>query len=415
MMVMDWWHAAQPAWNYCLVIGISCAGLAIVTSSRHLLQHWCSNSMGVLRFVRTLILLMVPLYAFTGMIRLTISRSLVSELLSVTCNFYQAVVILAFMQLLFLALNGPDQMAVQFASSMQKPQLSILKCFPTRVIPGVDYMCILLRGIFQFSLVALLTTAVVFCSRSTPLTIVAACFKVASGVCADRCLKLLCLQVDQTAAIKFVQEKFLCVRWMILLAGFQELACILCKELHLLDGLLQGSSAHDGSGAERAEAFSGLLLCCEMLAFAIAHTHAFPANEDESKRKLSLSWTESGIALRFQPNTEQHELKLATMISEIWSLSRQASQQRAMVKRLYSSSAFTDEDLQTCFRLFDVDKNGVLTRAEFAYICECACLPQRRKLSDSDDDQDDDKVTFEEFRQALQAKTEHGAEVSALV
>jgi hypothetical protein len=358
---------------------------------------------------------MVPLYALAGMIRLTFCRSMVSELLSVTCNFYQAIVVLAFMYLIFLASNGPDQLAVQFACSMQKPQLSILKCLPTQVVPGVDYMCTLLRGIFQFPIVALLTTAAVFWSRSPPLTIVAACFKVASGVYAERCLKLLYIQVDQSAAIKFAKEKFLCVRWMTLLAVVQEFACILFTKLQILDGLLPGSSAHAASSAERAEAVSGLLLCCEMLAFAIAHIHAFPANEDESKRKLSLSWTESGIALRFQSNTEQNELKLATTISAIWRLSRQASQQRGMVKRLSSSNALTDEDLQMCFRLFDVDKNGVLTRGEFAYLCECACLPQRRKLADSDDDQDDDSVTFEEFRQALQAKTQHGAEVSALV
>lgn len=396
-----WWHLMPPWQRACTSLGLSCGGLAFVISAIHFLRHTRHGLVRSIRLNILLIVFMVPLYSINVMASLVNARSIldVPKLLTIGRDFYEVVVICAFMELILNALDGPDNIVTEFCKSMQSPSTPFLKCIPTPFGTGRRYVSEVLAGIMQFTVVMVMVTilgisawACTIFPAISPLsvqslntcTIVAEGLKSASIGFAMYCITIFYFEIERNDGlrekfqrIQWAEAKFLCIKGIIGFTIFQNFIFKNLIKMHFFDGweLTGAGRAHPVTNEEVGTSVQSFLLCCEMLFFAILHVVAYPVAEFDDQR-----W--QGVPER--------KIGPLHMWKDMLQLKRKYLKQRNMERRLKSGEcflmSFSDQEIRDAFDAFKVtDQNGneVVPVATFNYMQE---LATRAGRADTDGD-----------------------------
>mmetsp|Transcript_6967 Transcript_6967/g.16475 ORF Transcript_6967/g.16475 Transcript_6967/m.16475 type:complete len:216 (-) Transcript_6967:692-1339(-) len=103
-----WWDLADGWQKLSIMVGTTCALVASLISAVHFSRHACNAAVPSIKFCTLKIVFMVPFFSVDAVACLLDSRSKyqVPEILTFLREFYEAVVLVAFLQLVLNCLGG---------------------------------------------------------------------------------------------------------------------------------------------------------------------------------------------------------------------------------------------------------------------------------------------------------------------
>jgi len=369
----------MPTWQgTCVIIATICALLAFVISCIHIIRH-IFHEPHAFKKVTLKILVMVPIFSLDALITLIDARSLHNFpfLLTLVREAFEAYVVLAFSQLVFVALDGPLNVANQFASHMQRPEHPFcLKCIPTPFRPGLPYVAAVLVGVFQFCvLMALIVIADVIFFIFLNVSImdvasVTSAYSIFNGIkscsvsIAMYCLTVFYFEIERNEDLSVLfqrveraEAKFFCIKGVIGFTILQNFACNVLAKIHVFDHVRLAGPPNVGDGRATPDevgiAIQNFLLCCEMLIFAILHVLVYPLEHVDR-------------------SIEKREVGAKAIYLDTMSICRKALSQRSLVRKLCANNeGLTEEECKILFDTFDHERIGAITRPQFDYLLSC--------------------------------------------
>lgn len=404
--VYCWWSDAHRWQKVLLAIGGVCTVAATTISGVHLINHCWKDRQSPFKTCTVTIILMVPFYSINACFCVfdSTSKYNIPALLDFIREFYEASVVVAFMQLVLNCLMGPDQVAADFAKHMQKPEHPFcLRIIPTFFKPGLSFITQILQGILQFALVMVgvtvlhiaiwIYTQYVHIEETTlkKALMIPKSVKAASCGYAMYSLTVFYFEVTRNCELRKNFErinpelKFLCIKGVIMFTVLQTFACDGLARLGFFDGLtLKGPGQTEGTPDQISEVIKNFLICLEMPLFSLLHCKAYPAGEfNEGNLDGSVGWMD--------------------LFRDLMKLSKKARRQRSFVEELRSRSVRTNK-LAKAFRAFDIQGTGTISTEEFAYVLECAQWRHEeiKDLFETVDADQDGMITFDEFKAAFE-------------
>lgn len=293
-------------------VGGAAALVAIVISVVHISRHLRFNTSREIKRCTLRILLLVPFYALNCFLSLVLSKSRSGwpYLLTAFREFYEAVVLSAFMQLVltFLgrredgSMGGPQAVGDAFCAAMRKPSHAsihvLLARIPVIYSPGASFVSAVLLGILQYAvvMVAVLLADISLWLRwgnqldglcTGGLCVVKIPFYAKGVSCGWAMYNLIffyyeakmCKELRERLQLIHPHNKFFSVKMIIFFTFFQKIliGTILKDWCHLFDIFVGGPE--NWTAGQVAEGLQSFLLCVEMLIFAVWHVQAYPVDE----------------------------------------------------------------------------------------------------------------------------------------
>lgn len=287
--------------HWAIVLASVCTALAMLISSCTVAAHMVQTRRRQLRNTTLRILMMVPLYALASLLALLVKDW--ALVLGVVRSTYEAFALFSFVQLMlaYLSLHAPADgdgargaawLALDLRTdppTKHLPPLCWLQPWP----PGPVFLRRTLVGVFQY-------TAIM------PLVTLVSCITWASGVYGDgealawdrafpylslvqNCSQmwaLYCLVLFYRATSSRLQQirplgKFLCIKLVVFATWWQDVSIAMLVQLGVIEADKLENPDADGylSTDEVAVALNSLIVCVEMVFFAIAHVHTFPPSD----------------------------------------------------------------------------------------------------------------------------------------
>jgi len=390
------------------------------------------------------IILMIPIFAVNAQSSLKETayhggEFNLPELFVLVRELYEAVTIVAFVQLLVIWLGGPSVVAQAFVSKMQKPQHVWLTLFPSmkgscvdRLVPmpyraGYGLVSGVLMGILQF---AILTCVLSFVNASIWIygyvqvaykhqdaEVVHATMKAAGKVpqaikglsvmWAMYNLLLLFLEVGRNESLKHKFEKikpegkFICIKAVI---GFTALQKVVCEQVLPYYDVYTHYLPHDGDWTpeQAAAGVQNFLLCCELLLFAVLYLFAWPLSEfGEQAQSLERASTTS-----FHGFAKGGPLG---MMMDLYTIRRLAEKQNELIRKLGKRDT-TAEELREIFEFFLIDQDDQISIQEFEYMLQASShLDSDEEIKEWSDRADENKngyITEREFMDTFLARND---------
>mmetsp|Transcript_6966 Transcript_6966/g.16469 ORF Transcript_6966/g.16469 Transcript_6966/m.16469 type:complete len:438 (-) Transcript_6966:40-1353(-) len=413
-----WWDLADGWQKLSIMVGTTCALVASLISAVHFSRHACNAAVPSIKFCTLKIVFMVPFFSVDAVACLLDSRSKyqVPEILTFLREFYEAVVLVAFLQLVLNCLGGPEHVAAQFAVHMQRPEHPFcLKVVPTFFKPGIHFILAILWGLLQYVVVMILVTcasvAIWICKLTACVgddtahfwSIPLKCAKAMSCGYAMYNLTLLYFEILRNAGLAWDFEnlnpemKFICIKGVIMFTYLQGFGCTVLAKLHFFDAFTLAGTGGDGraSPEEVGDAIENLLLCVEMLLFSIMHLRAYPSREFDFTASETSSDSEGAVV--------GTNVGWWGMLRDIQRLGKKAMQQERMLHKLRANKLLTDDEMEEMFNAFDVKESGHISVEQFRYMLETGnCRKDHIDNLTSTVDRDGDRcITRAEFRGAL--------------
>jgi len=343
---------STPNWDNKVQTGQMAAVAAILISSCHIIHQCCrSKKQGLLFQTEMIILAIVPFYAMTAMYSLTKVRDnfLISVIAALFRELYEAFGLFAFVQFVLIWLGGFDPVVKAFMRDDQKPQHVWVSCFPTlmercprltqipmpfqrggRLIRGI------LRGMLQYFVVSLIVSAILvsrwlflvvglvvetgmtrdeasdmYKAWESPLSM-------AKGISlgyAMYCTFLMLKETERNEELKDKFEeinpeaKFWGIKLLIGLTMFQKF--VFAK---FLPRFLPSQTSMGGevfSPEDFGVAMQNLVMCFELLLFALSHIWVYPLDEG-GQQDAKPRWYDSPFIsmCRFVDNERDFQLVL---------------------------------------------------------------------------------------------------------
>ena len=382
----------QISFDDFLLVARVCAGIASVLSLIHMLRHCCLNKGSIaLRFCVYRILALVPIYAVNASSALHQIESFyfLPEFLALFREFYEALVIVSFVQLLMIWMGGSHAVAKAFDDVMQRPQhvwvtifpslqgSCVAKAIPMPYLPGIGLVSGILMGIMQFTFVSLFCISVeillwfftvIMCYLSfwqqdeaghflTSWMKVPAGLRTVSVAWAMYNLLLLFMEVNRNDALRHRFEdlkpegKFVCIKAIIGLTALQKFLCeTVLPFFHVWENL--GTKY---TPQERESGVQNFLLCCELVIIAVWHFWAYPvgdfSHEDAVLGRSSLDASTLG------------------MMRDYFNLRWAAWNERSALRKLRRKT-LPFAEMKDQFQKFDHDRVGNISVKKFEYILE---------------------------------------------
>lgn len=359
-------------------IGGACALVAFLVSITHCWGHLRNKASRPIKKCTLTIVAMVPLYALNASFCLFDPRSRyrLAEILIVLREFYEPVVMVAFLQLILGCLGGPENVAKEFSKAMQRPQHPFcLRIIPTFFKPGLRFIVAILLGLVQFviAMIAVTCASTLLWFRGIGAGLDEAVAKkyevVLKAIKAISCsfamynLSVFYFELLRNPGLKGKFEsvkpemKFLCIKGVIMFTMLQDFACSFLTKVHVFDSIFLASPVGGGQPTDVSLSIQSFLLCVELLVFAVLHRLAYPAAEFD------------GISV--PPRTAGP----FAMMRDIKSLTWKARLQKQVLHTL-SAKQVTEEDLLETFHSFDLDGSGTISVEEFRYTLQCASFKE---------------------------------------
>jgi len=298
--------------EYLQQLGGVAALLAILVSIVHISRHLRYNTSREIKRCTLRILLLVPFYSLDCFLSLVLQNSRAGWpfLLTAFREFYEAVVLSAFMQLVLTFLGrkrdgtmgGPQAVGDAFCKALRQPSHgsihSRLSAVPVLYKPGVGFVSGVLLGILQYAVVMVAVLVAEICiwlhfgadleqiCVGKPLCIVKVPFYIKGVSCGWAMYNLtffyfeaqMCGELKERLEQIHPHNKFFSVKMIIFFTFFQKI---------IIGSVLSGMHVFDrfAGGPERwtpqqvAEGMQTFLLCVEMFIFAIWHMLAYPVEE----------------------------------------------------------------------------------------------------------------------------------------
>jgi Ca2+-binding EF-hand superfamily protein len=363
---------------------------------------------------------MVPIYAINALscFRRAHGMYVLPEIIQLVREFYEAIAIVGFVQLLLYWLGGPRIVSDAFRRELQEPQHVWITCFPQAsayctllrkvpmpFLPGPHLIAGLLKGVLQFAAMALcfcfvnfifwvgflmsLCTHKVMHHAETAMLLL----KGASMGVAMYCIILLLTELERNAVLHARLEqlhphlKFWSIKLIVFLPVLQK--CVVEKLLPLI-GMLDQIAHEAGDGWTSWEvgvALQNFILCLETMLFAVFMFFAYPLRE-----------------LSNQDNTGDGDFELMTfqLIRQIMAIDRHARKVKRNIHQIWSSRSNTDSDIEECFQYFAND-NGTISTQVFAYTLTMAGFAKDEALAGASrvDVRGTGEITFEQFEEVF--------------
>jgi hypothetical protein len=350
---------------------------------------------------------MMPLYSFQAAFCLIDATGKLPGIFKVIRDFYEAVVILTFVQLIFIVLP-PKTIAQEFRKKMQKPETPFAANIPTPFrTPGVRYVYSVMLGVFQFCIVMACVTLFgiilweYYGITENALQMIPEALKSVSIGWAMYCLTVFYFEIQRNEELRErfenlgnAEGKFMCIKGIIMFTIMQSFATKFLAKVHAFDHLtLTGPPLEPGQPPQTlkdaqqvATAILNFALCLEMLPFALLHVWAYPVHEFSNTTIPEPDWIVGIRGLWAQ----MRELRL------------EAYKQRLVINRLRKGD-MTEAEIDETFKAFDLSKTGYISIAECKYMLEAANFNEEiieRILKRADGD-GDGQITPSEFQSAF--------------
>eukprot|EP00937_MAST-01D_sp_MAST-1D-sp2_P002131 g2131.t1 len=297
---------------------------AVTVSCKSIWGHLRRNKHPHLRKYTIRILLMVPVYALEAWLALRWVQQ--AHILQLMREVYEAFVIFSFMQFVLCYLGGPRELAETLEAEAHAPEDSYWRSNTNHLVPccclgqwsGSRFVRRSLLGVLQYVPLQLLGAACAMAawlagrfhpgtfslSDAWPWLLV---LRNGSQMWALYCLVLFYRATKERMRGIRPLAKFLCIKCIIFFTFWQALALTLLQRAHFgaVVRLNQRLSGAELTGAERralhrawhrgelrdeiGTAAQNLLLCIEMLGFALLHAHAYPSDEFGAARVAQMS------------------------------------------------------------------------------------------------------------------------------
>jgi len=297
--------------EYLKDLGGLAAFVAIIISIVHISRHLRYNTSREIKRCTLRILLLVPFYSLDCFLSLVLQNSMAGWpfILTAFREFYEAVVLSAFMQLVLTFLGrkrdgtmgGPQAVGDAFCKAMRQPSHGSihprLASVPVLYTPGVGFVSGVLFGILQYAvvMVAVLAAEVyiwlqfgadaeqscvgkLICFIKFP-------FYIKGVSCGWAMYNLtffyfeakMCGELKERLEQIHPHNKFFSVKMIIFFTFFQKIIIgTVLSNMHVFDEIAAVSTWTPQQVAEGLQTF---LLCVEMFIFAIWHMLAYPVDE----------------------------------------------------------------------------------------------------------------------------------------
>jgi len=372
---------------------------------------------------------------------MTFFSVILPEALTIVREFYEAFVIIAFVQLWVIYLGGPEELANAFSISMQEPQhvwitltyklkakypsLKTPECFhciPMPFTPGLNFVTGVLTGIVQFSLVTWFACALMVMIVVTTVAMVLsgkwdeahgvlvmgrllkipATLKVLSIGLAMYNMALVYFEIERNKQLQRTfknldpENKFLCVKAIIGLTAFQKFIVeTVLPYFNVFEELVKESKVSGAAWTEPqiANGIQSFLLCCEILLLALWHLCAYRPDEFDQ--------TDGG-------KFDSQEVGTVAMLSGIRKQREEAKVQRNIFHQLEKVAYPTDDLLNEAYEAFKVtgsDGSGAeqVSANQVKFMLKTIGIEEERiaRILQHVDRDQDGFVTLMEFKQGM--------------
>lgn len=409
------------SYEQCLLVTLVCTVWSVLLAFIHVVCFCCGRASFGVKIHVVEIVLIVPIYAINAhsCFKHVQSPLMLPEAFELLRELYEAVVILAFIQLVLEVLGGPQRVARAFRAELQRPQHVWVTCFPTlsnacggclrRIpmpfYPGENLLAGLLVGILQFAKWSLAFFIVccgiwIYClmvPHSDPdffnkLETVPLLIKSASMGIAMYCVILLLVELERSAELIHQLEKFRphLKFWSIKLFVFLPIIQkVVVEKLLPFFGVLDQYANDEWTTMELGVALQNFLISIETALFSVFIFCAFQRRDFE---------TEEGEPSGDFENEEG--LSVVKFLRQINKLVTHANKLRRMYKSLVAVG-IPPERAGEIFDQIDADGGGTISDAEFRFVLELTGLPTARidEIITQADENPDGIITREEFTQ----------------
>jgi hypothetical protein len=281
----------QEAKLWAEIIASVFAGAASLLSFMAIYLHLKYNKHPIIRKYIIRILLMVPIYATEAWLGLHfIEIGVVFEILR---DFYEAFVVVSFMQFLLTYLGGPVVLSRALAAKREGVPHLFPCCCMTPWKMGPEFVRLSLLGTLQYVPISILVAATALITwwygvyeegEFNPASAFPYCALVrnCSQVWALYCMILFYQAVrDEMGAIRAL-PKFICIKLIVFFTFWQSVMIAALQRIDVInidnEDFLK-AWAHKGVRKEVGNSLQDFIICVEMFVFAIFHIYAFPHSE----------------------------------------------------------------------------------------------------------------------------------------
>lgn len=436
------------------ITALCCSVISIGNAGQHMYQHMrYSVNNSDLKYCTLIIVFVVPFYAFCSLMAFLFETTGHASMIFNGCReFYEALVLISFMQFTIEYFEGVDKLAVILSSEhvtlgkivphgahgfLQKIGIDEWRPFPIPRAPGSDFLAKCLKGIIQYSywmVTVIAATGLIFMwghsLKHYPLLAkLLNGAKLASSMWALFNLLVLYEYLCESKACKSKMDrikplsKFMCIKLIIIFSLYQE-KIMAYLSVHEMLAPLHGCGMVDsirhvhGEGMtcdwrytadqERiGNSWVNFLVCFEMILFAQWHRYAYKYDEH----------------LCTPEEDDDFGTGVVKMYTDIRKLSNRVSAQKRAVRMLKGAN-FSEEDnkkqeadLQAAFDTFDrfhdkKDNCKKVTLIQLEYwLISCGIFEKKDAMTFlAGADKDSDKsLSFREFYDCVKKNQEKTA------
>ncbi|GAB5364553.1 hypothetical protein AAMO2058_000980100 [Amorphochlora amoebiformis] len=277
--------------------------IAIILSLNQIRNHFKHNRHREMRTYTVRILFMVPVFAAESFFALLFLE--LAPVMRMLREFYEAFALFSFTQFVLTYLDGAENLAVQLAEDPEDIGHLFPFCLVRAWPRGGKFLRNTLMGILQYIPVAIGITVVgLVCWYKdmygdgefdfTKAYLYCAFVQNASQIWALYCLVLLYEATkDRLAAINPLR-KFLCIKLIVFFTWWQGVLIMSLSRIKLISKADAEIKSHWTSPTENlsdpiGEGLTNLIICIEMVGFAMAHQFAYPYSEfdDDEWREVT--------------------------------------------------------------------------------------------------------------------------------
>mmetsp|Transcript_14988 Transcript_14988/g.23923 ORF Transcript_14988/g.23923 Transcript_14988/m.23923 type:complete len:541 (-) Transcript_14988:196-1818(-) len=276
------------------------ATIAIILSLHQISLHFRYNKHRDIRNYTYRILFMVPVFAAESFLALCFIE--MAPVMRMLREFYEAFALFSFTSYILTYLGGPGQLAYSLHEEKTSQPHVFPFCCLKKWPKGGKFLWYTLMGILQYIPVSIcVTTAGLVCWYNgvygdgrfdfTKAYLYCTLVQNFSQIWALYCLVLLYRAVKGRLYVINPLRKFLCIKLIVFFTWWQAVTLAALTKVRAIQKLDNEIKVHWNSHALAdpiGEGLTNLIICVEMVFFALAHRYAYPYTEfnDESYREI---------------------------------------------------------------------------------------------------------------------------------